>query len=179
MTAKDHLNTLKSNLAKLQARLADAEQHLPDLHAACRTAEARMDEMTLAEMTGAASINQIDEAKQVLQQARNALEDAERTTRLCQVKIPSLNLNIAGAEDAAKHERNAKAEALAAVIEKRLQADKKLRAQLVELFGLAATTSIIGADGVNWTGVLAAAFPCPEGAEAEQAFANAMKTVAG
>lgn len=170
-SAQEQVRAIGARQTELAGRIRSLEQTF-DQH------RQSLDRTLASFGAGAATEEDVTEGRQRVTAVEGELKDARELLAVVKAHAPKINTEAQRRRVEAGEGRRKLAEALWTRVEKPLQADKKLRAALLEIFALgrASGANEYGTSGTSsWPDVVGAIFDEPTEAEFEAAYSQALK----
>ena len=170
------INELRAQRARVQENIEKAGPAIEAAATALNKALNNLQEVEAAFMRGLSTEQAVLSARQSVEDARRVQSEAQRSGKTANAVISEVDSEIAQACAAHETALRRRSDELIAPIKARVHGDKKIRAALLEIFGLVAASSS-QAGVVDWDSIVSDCFPWPNDSEAAAAVDSARKAV--
>lgn len=161
------LKDLEAQRARAQTIVEQSSSEIKTLQTEIVEATAHMHEVQASYIRGLVSEKDVMAARTAMESSRERLKEKEQVNEAALDIQPKIDQEIYAATRAHNAALRARAEELIAPIKARIAGDKKIRAALVEIYGLTANSDMTPSY-VDWEGMVAECFP---GITSEEAIA--------
>lgn len=170
------IEDLKAQRKRVQENIDASANVIATAKARLETAKRQLIDIEGAALRGLSSENAVAAARDAVDGAKTDLESHRHATTRADEVAQQVDSELAQAKREHENALAARAGALIEPIKARIAGDRKLRAALVEIFGLIAANST-QPGVVDWGSILSDCFPWPKDSEAAAAVAAGRKAV--
>ncbi|WP_374479488.1 hypothetical protein [Zoogloea sp.] len=164
------LKDLEAQRARAQTIVEQSASEITALQTEIVEATARMHEVQAAYIRGLANEKDVMAARTAMESSRERLKEKQQVSEAARDVQPKIDQEVYAATHAHNAALRARSEELIAPIRARIAGDKKIRAALVEIFGLTANSNMTPFC-VDWEGMVSDCFPDITSEEAAAAMA--------
>ncbi len=170
------VHDLEAQRAHVQAIVDQSDAKLREIQAEIMAATARLENVQNAYVRGRADEREVMAARTAMDVAKQRLIETQQLAEAARKTQPSLDMEVLAAQRAHVAALRARVAELIEPIKTRIASDKKIRAALVEIYGLSANMDTTP-QWVDWEVLVADCFPMITGDEATAAVEAAKAAV--
>ena len=151
--------------AHVQAVVDQSDAKIQAIKAEIQAATTRLENAHTAYVRGNATEREVMDARTAMEAAQKRLIETQQLAEAARKTQPTIDMEVLAAQRAHVAALRARAAELIEPIKARIAADKKIRAALVEIYGLSANTDTTP-QWVDWEALVSDCFPMITGEEA-------------